>query len=293
MALTSLVPDLQLPDQQDKRQLIKSLLDNLKSKDLSDADIPAHLRPYQRTGLAWLNHLYENGIGGILADDMGLGKTHQALALLELSLRGGGGPALVVCPASVLPHWQDKIDTFYPSLDYTVYYGPQRTLSSLAASNILLTTYGIMRQDVELLVKYYFGLIIFDEVQHLKNRQNATSKAADRLKCRVCFGMSGTPIENSLTDLKSIYDLCLPGLLGGSSSFQRTYVSPIEERQDSRRLEALQRLIEPFMLRRHKRSVLTELPDVIEDIRHCYLSPDQQKWLIGLCHRGLAPGLVE
>lgn len=276
MALTSLVPELVLPTPRDQRQQIKTLLENLQSKELTAEEMPSHLRPYQQTGLAWLNHLYANGIGGILADGMGLGKTHQALALLQLSLRTQGGQALVVCPASVLPHWQDKIDSFYPGLDYTVYYGQQRSLSSLAGCRLLLTTYGVMRQDIELLNKITFGLIFYDEIQYLKNQQNATSKAAARLQGRVCFGLSGTPIENSLLDLKSIYDLCLPGLLGGHSTFQRTYVTPIEEGGDQKRLETLRRLIRPFMLRREKSAVLQELPEVIEDIRHCYLSADQQ-----------------
>lgn len=276
MALTSLVPEVKLPDQKDKQQQIRSRLDNLRGKELAEADIPPHLRSYQKAGLSWLNHLYENGIGGVLADDMGLGKTHQALALLRISLRSNAGRSMVICPASVLPHWQDKIDSFYPDLDYTIYYGQQRELSSAKSSSLLLTTYGILRQDIYLLAKYTFNLILFDEIQYLKNRGSATSKAAYLLNSRVCFGLSGTPVENSLTDLKSIYDLCLPGLLGGNSYFQKTYVSPIEETNDPHRLEILQRLISPFMLRRTKNAVLEELPDIIEDIRYCYLSADQQ-----------------
>jgi superfamily II DNA or RNA helicase len=276
MALTSLVPQLKLPAAKKQRRNIKERLATLKGKELAAADIPPHLRPYQRTGLAWLNHLCANGIGGILADDMGLGKTHQALAQLRIVLRGRSGPALVVCPASVLPHWQDKIDSFYPDLDYTVYYGQQRNLAPVTAGGLLLTTYGILRQDSDLLAQCSFGLIFFDEIQYLKNHRNATSKAAARLDGRIRFGLSGTPIENSLTDLKAIYDLCLPGLLGSHGYFQKTYVAPIEENHDQGRLQTLQRLINPFMLRRHKSAVLTELPAVIEDIRTCYLSADQQ-----------------
>nr|MBF0223637.1 DEAD/DEAH box helicase [Desulfobulbaceae bacterium] len=276
MALTSLVPELKLPQTKAKCQQIQSQLENLRGYALAEADIPRHLRPYQQTGLSWLNHLYENGIGGILADDMGLGKTHQALALLQIALRSKTGMAMVVCPASVLPHWQDKIDSFYPELNYTMHYGSKRSFSPATTSTLLLTTYGVLRQDIELLAKHSFNLIFFDEIQYLKNRSTATSKAAYCLNSRVCFGLSGTPVENSLTDLKSIYDLCLPGLLGGNSYFQRTYVTPIEESNDLHRLEVLQRLIRPFMLRRTKSAVLDELPDIIEDIRYCYLSADQQ-----------------
>ncbi|VAW41102.1 hypothetical protein MNBD_DELTA03-1468, partial [hydrothermal vent metagenome] len=251
MSLLSLVPELNLP-QDNQGDLIKSRLRQLRHADLADADIPRHLRDYQRSGLAWLNHLYVNGIGGILADDMGLGKTHQALALLQLALRMGSGPALVICPASVLSHWQDKLDKFYPEVKYQIHYGPKRRLGDLAASHVLLTTYGVMRQDIDLLKRINFGVLIFDEIQYLKNRDNATSKAATLLNSRVCFGLSGTPVENSLTDLKAIYDICLPGLLGSHSNFRRTYVIPIEEQHDDRRLAALQRLTQPFMLRRSR-----------------------------------------
>jgi superfamily II DNA or RNA helicase len=276
MALNSLVPEMRLPTKGKRRQIIASRLANLRQAELADADIPTHLRDYQRTGLAWLNHLYINGIGGILADDMGLGKTHQALALLQLALRTGGGPALIVCPASVMPHWQDKLDNFYPELSYEVYYGPKRALGKMADRQVLLTTYNVMRQDAQLLAKVYWGLIVFDEIHYLKNRDNATSKAAALLNCRVCFGLSGTPIENSLTDLKSVYDICLPELLGGQGNFRKTYVVPIEERQDKQRLKALKRLIQPFMLRRDRQTVLQELPEVIDDCRFCHLSADQQ-----------------
>lgn len=277
MALTTLVPELKLPDRKDIREQIREQLGSFEGQALAEADIPPHLRPYQRTGFAWLHHLYQNGIGGILADDMGLGKTHQALALIQLLLRSGRGPILVVCPASVLPHWQDKIADFYPEIDPSLYYGAQRNLTQFNPSSLLLTTYGVMRQDVQHLRQYSFGLIIYDEIQSLKNPQNATSQAADLLNGQVAFGLSGTPIENSLMDLKSLYDLCLPGLLGGESSFRKTYVEPIEEGQNQQRLATLKRLISPFMLRRHKTAVLDELPDIIEDVRHCYLSPDQQR----------------
>ncbi len=275
MALTSLVPELTIPPKCQRREQIKASLANLRRAELAADDIPAHLRDYQRTGLAWLNHLCINGIGGILADDMGLGKTHQALALLQLTIRAGGGPALVVCPASVLPHWQDKIEKFYPDIEYKLYYGSQRRLETPKATQVLLTTYGVMRQDIDL-TKIHFGVIIYDEIQYLKNRDNATSKAANRLNCRVCFGMSGTPVENSLTDLKAILDICLPELLGSTNDFRKTYVIPIEEHHDKQRLATLQRLTQPFMLRRNRHMVLHELPEIIEDNRFCHLSSDQQ-----------------
>jgi len=273
MALSALVPRIQVNDSSDRSASIRERLRELEPGPLADTDLPRHLRPYQRAGASWLHHLFTNRVGGILADAMGLGKTHQALALLRLAL-GSGQPCLVVCPASVLPHWQDKIDEFYPEVDYAVHYGPGRRLPD-RADIILLTTYGVMLQDIDLLENIPFSAVIFDEIQHLKNTANKTSKAARRLRFATCFGLSGTPIENSLSDLKAVMDQCLPGLLGSNAWFHRTYVEPVEERRDKQRLADLRRLISPFILRRKKDEVLTELPAVIDDLRHCRLSAEQ------------------
>lgn len=238
---------------------------------------PEHLRDYQKNGLAWLFNLYQYRMGGILADDMGLGKTHQALALLQAvqSERADGSRFLVICPATVVSHWVNKTRAFYPELDFHVYHGARRDLTEATGHSLIITTYGIIRRDVKLFAELGFDIILLDEVQHLKNKKTAMYKAARHLNGRVTIGLTGTPLENSTNDLKAIFDLCLPGLLGTDASFNKQYSQPIEERNDQKQRDRLARLIQPFLLRRAKPQVLTELPDVIEDIRTCELSDDQ------------------
>ena len=140
---------------------------------------------------------------------------------------------------------------------------------------MILTTYGLMRQDIELIRNREFHLLILDEIQNLKNKQTATYQAASQVRAEVAYGLTGTPIENSLADLKAICDLCIPGLLGSDATFQKVYVAPVEGGGDKGRVESLKRMLRPFMLRRLKGQVLTELPEVIEDVRSCALSDDQ------------------
>jgi len=274
MALTGLVPKISYPAKASVRETLRHRLHTGADSEVEGASMPPHLRPYQRQGMAWLYHLYGNGVGGVLADDMGLGKTHQALGLLSLIARKENLRALVVCPASVLPHWGDKLVNFYPQLSWQTYYGPGRQATDLASAEIILTTYGVLRQDIALLCEQGFAIVLFDEIQQIKNKRTATYQAACQLPA-LSYGLTGTPIENSINDLKAIFDLCLPGLLGSDLSFQRVYLSPIEEEGNQQRAEALQSLISPFILRRDKAQVLAELPEVIEDIRFCSLSDDQ------------------
>jgi superfamily II DNA or RNA helicase len=276
MSLTALVPEVVYPAREEVRSILRRRLASGETAELAVNEMPPHLRPYQRQGLAWLHHLHANGVGGMLCDDMGLGKTHQALALLaQLAMTPGGGRALVVCPASVLPHWQEKAATFYPALPVRVYYGLGRDHEELDLPGVIITTYGILRQDKELISAREFQALILDEIQTLKNKQTATYQAAEQVRARVVYGLTGTPIENSLADLKSICDLCVPGLLGADTVFQRVYAAPIAEGGQQERVQALRRVLSPFMLRRMKGQVLTELPEVIEDVRSCPLSDDQ------------------
>ncbi len=239
--------------------------------------VPIHLRHYQRNGLAWLFHLHQHGMGGVLADDMGLGKTHQALALLQAvqAEKSGRGRFLVVCPATVVSHWLEKAGRYYPELDCHVYHGATRDIATAAGHSVLFTTYGIIRRDIERFAALAFDIVIFDEVQHLKNKKTELHKAARALSGRMTVGLTGTPLENSVGDIKAIFDLCLPGLLGSDAFFRKQYVLPIEEQDNRERRDTLAHLIQPFLLRRTKDQVLTELPDVIDDIRTCELSADQ------------------
>ncbi|MFV0435914.1 MAG: DEAD/DEAH box helicase [Desulfopila sp.] len=278
LALTAMMPEVSVTEKKhDVRQRLKELLDVEQWTDsLSLAQVPGHLRPYQRNGLAWLNRLFSLGIGGLLADDMGLGKTHQCLALLKAAARQNEDlVSLVVCPASVVLNWAAKIDEFYQGLDYALYYGPQRELAKTLEHGIVLTTYGVLRQDLDRLRAHPFAIVLFDEIQNLKNRQTATHQAASKLDGRVKIGLTGTPVENSLQDLRSLFDICLPGLLGSERYFDRHYVQPITAGAGNAVRERLNRLIHPFILRRTREQVLTELPEIIDDNRLCELSDDQ------------------
>jgi len=241
----------------------------------------SELRDYQRLGVDWLRFLWQNGLGGLLADDMGLGKTHQAMALM-VCLReqeAVGAPFLVVCPTSVLPHWRDKLRDFAPGLTVAVHHGLDRDLSkALEEADVLVTSYGVLRRDVAELSAARFALVVFDEIQYLKNRDTQGWAAARDLAAEVKLGLTGTPIENSLVELKALFDLVLPGYLGSEEAFNERYAAA-EEAPDAGddRLEELRRVSSPFVLRRTKAAVLDELPERIEDVRTCELSDDQVK----------------
>ncbi len=278
LALTAVIPEIEISiKKKSLRQRLEGLLNvDCWTDDTSLTEIPGHLRPYQRNGLAWLNRLFRLGIGGLLADDMGLGKTHQALALLQAAAQDGKKRLmLVICPTSVVLNWAEKIDEFYPGLDYGIYYGPQRDLAKVQEHGILLTTYGVVRQDLEQMRMCSFDVILLDEIQNLKNRKTDIHQAVASLNSPVKIGLTGTPIENSLQDLRSLFDICLPGLLGSELQFDRFYVQPITESHNTEVRERLGRLIHPFILRRSRDQVLRELPDIIEDDRLCELSDDQ------------------
>ena len=278
ISLISIIEDVQsrLKDNSFQNRL-ETLLDSSTWSDPAKMEhVPEHLRGYQVNGLAWLHTLYELGLGGLLADDMGLGKTHQGLALLQtVKKREKEQIMLVVCPASVLTHWRDKIDSFYPGMNYSFYYGPGRDLGKAIESGLILTTYGVVRSDREQMGEISFEIILLDEMQNLKNHKTEIHKAVNSLQSRIKIGLSGTPIENSLTDLYSLFNICLPGIFGTINQFKDTFVRPITEKHDESRKNRLSQLIHPFILRRSRKQVLTELPELIEDNRVCELSEDQ------------------
>jgi superfamily II DNA or RNA helicase len=242
--------------------------------------LTSKLRAYQQLGTEWIYFLYENGFGGLLCDDMGLGKTHEVMAFM-LYLRKHRKikkPFLVVCPTTVLSHWSDKIAKHAPDLNAATYHGGLRDMKeALEGSEVLLTSYGILRRDIQILKKRAFGLAVFDEIQHIKNRNTQAYGAAVRIRSRMKLGLTGTPIENTLDELKSLMDLVIPGYLDSDERFKRRYVNPIELNLKSPRRRELSRIISPFTLRRLKTTVLSELPPKIEDIRTCRLSEDQVK----------------
>lgn len=278
LALTAMIPDYDLLVKEDEeRKRFSELLDvdNLAEIWLPSV-VPAHLRAYQCNGLIWLNRMYKMGIGGLLADDMGLGKTHQGLALLQgVMAENRTAVQLVVCPASVLLNWREKVARFFPDIPCRLYYGAKRCLADLVGYGLVLTTYGVIRQDIDELMSHSFDIIMLDEIQHLKNNTTAVHQAVACLLAKVKIGLTGTPVENSLNDLHSLFDICLPGLLGNRRQFENRYLYPITDHKNSKVKEQLGRLVHPFILRRTRGQVLQELPDVIEDDQLCELSQDQ------------------
>jgi superfamily II DNA or RNA helicase len=272
------------------------MLDFKPIRPLPELDgMTSPLRPYQKLGVEWLLFLFENGLGGLLCDDMGMGKTHQVMALMLLLRKHMNlqEPFLVICPTTVLCHWQSKILDHAKGLKAVVFHGGKRDLEeTLKNNNILLTSYGILRNDIEQLKQITFPLVVFDEIQNIKNPETLAYEAAKDLKATIKLGLTGTPIENRLTELKALFDLTVPGYLGTDEDFTTRYVKPIEQDLTSSRREALARLISPFTLRRLKKTVLNELPEKIEDIRMCSLSEDQTKlYRDAISSRG--EGLIE
>jgi SNF2 family DNA or RNA helicase len=231
-------------------------------------------------GAEWLWFLFENGFGGLLCDDMGLGKTHQIMALMTglCSEYEEIGPFIVICPTTVISHWQKKIAEHAPALKAGVYHGGERNLDSLLKEcNTVLTSYGILMRDIKQIERVAFALSVYDEIQHIKNPATRTFRAAEALRAQMKIGLTGTPIENTITELKALMDVTTPGYLGTDGDFTKRYVNTIEQMQNTARRRELSRLVSPFTLRRLKQSVLTELPAKIEDLRTCRLSEDQVK----------------
>ncbi|MEM1181805.1 MAG: DEAD/DEAH box helicase, partial [Acidobacteriota bacterium] len=266
---------------EDRSAVLRRLLDQRPPSPWSQPDgFLSQLRPYQVIGVDWLRFLAEQGLGGLLCDDMGLGKTHQAMALMAALASGGGGPALVVAPTSVMSHWRDKLRRFAPALESRTYHGADRSLAGLGPRHVVITSYGVLRRDIDEIEKKSFHIAVFDEIQYLKNRGTVSYEAAARLPTAVKLGLTGTPIENSLDELKTLFDLVLPGYLGTDEAFHGRYDRALQTigagmKENRARLDELRRVIGPFVLRRLKSSVLDELPEKIEDERLCTLSPEQ------------------
>ena len=305
--LEELSPGFQPPESWKQRSVALRNLTALAPAPLPEA-LNAQLRPYQRLGAAWLWHLYRHELGGILADEMGLGKTLQALALLSCRagspnpaaqpsaecnvLRytvrspgigqtrgaGSGDPALhrmgaaslVVCPASLLENWRREAARFAPQLRVFVHHGQQRLASAndIAAHDLVITSYGTLARDQLLFAAVAFSTIIADEAQHIKNRRSQNAAALRALKAHARFLLTGTPLENSLEDLRSLFEFLLPGYLqkvpAGLRGDERTWYD-----------ERLKALTAPYILRRTKQAVAPELPEKLEQVVWCELTPTQ------------------
>lgn len=262
------------------RQFLEEL-NRLESHRLLDITrLKATLRPYQEQGLNWLWFLYCHGLSGLLCDDMGLGKTHQTMALLAAVVNEDEekkNKYLVVCPTSVIYHWQELLKRFLPELRVCTYYGLERSLENFDTEfDILLTSYGILRTGREDLRQIRFEVAIFDEIQVAKNYASQTHKALQAINSQMRLGLTGTPIENRLRELKSLFDLVLPSYMPSEVVFRDLFINPIEKHGDEEKKVLLSRLIKPFILRRKKSEVLRDLPEKIEEIAYCDLSNEQR-----------------
>lgn len=245
-----------------------ALAERLKSVESLDVTIPknleATLRPYQEEGVKWLLRLAHIHVGGVLADDMGLGKTVQALAVLLA--RAASGPALVVAPTSVGFNWEREAERFAPSLRVIRYRGKDREMKidNLGPGDVVVTSYGLLQRDANMLAGQRFATVVFDEAQALKNASTKVARAARDLDCEWAFALSGTPVENHLGELWSIFRVVSPGLLGSWARFRERYARPIEVEKSVGRQRTLARALSPFLLRRTKKEVAPELPERTE-----------------------------
>ena len=237
------------------------------------------LRPYQRAGYNWLRFLHEYHLGGCLADDMGLGKTVQTLTMLQAEKESGSGTTLLIMPTSLIYNWEMEASKFTPQLRILNYTGTLRNkdISRFENYDLVLTSYGIIRLDAEALSKYYFNYIILDESQVIKNPTSNIAKAVRDLKSRHKLVLTGTPIENTTLDLWSQMSFINPGILGSQTYFRNEYQNPIEKKNDETKSKKLHAVIKPFILRRHKSQVATELPEKVENIQYSSMTPEQEK----------------
>ncbi len=254
-------------------------------EEIEDVDMPVGfqgvLRPYQKAGYNWLQFLNQYHFGGCLADDMGLGKTIMTLAFLQAQKeQGRQAPTLLLVPTSLIYNWQLEVKKFTPQLNVFIYAGTNRNKNTeyFDGYDLIIASYGVVRMDIEIMEKVYFNYIILDESQVIKNPTSNISQAVRKLKSKNRLILTGTPLENSTLDLWSQISFVNQGLLGTQSFFKNEYQIPIEKHSDADKLKKLSNIIKPFMLRRHKSQVATELPDKVENIHYCTMSDEQSEY---------------
>ena len=251
---------------------------NLRNIKIPLPKINAELRPYQKEGYKWLKYLEEHSLGGCLADDMGLGKTLQAIALLSSVYPAETISSLIIIPKSLIFNWRSEIEKFNPDLSCYLYYGQNRDLETAKQYQLVITTYGTLRSDIESLKEEEFYYLILDESQTIKNSQSGISRAVMLLQAKKRLALSGTPIENNLSELYSLFRFLNPSMFGNRQTFARQYLLPIQQNGDIKKTEELKKKIFPFIMRRLKKDVLDDLPDKIEHILYVDMSPEQKKF---------------
>ncbi len=277
----------ELFDKIDDTKILKEITEKRKRlasfSEITKTRVPptvkAELRHYQKEGLNWLNFLHEMQWGGILADDMGLGKTLQILTFLQLINAKKKSTSLIVIPTTLLFNWENEIKKFTPKLKAHYHYGTTRkdNTKHFAKYHMVFTTYGVLLRDIEILKDFEFNYVILDESQAIKNPASRRYKAANLLNAKNRIAMSGTPIENSTFDLFAQMSFVNRGFFGGSKAFKENYSTPIDKDGDDLVAGELQKLINPFVLRRTKEKVANELPSKTEDIIFCEMESGQRK----------------
>lgn len=253
-------------------------INKLAEENIDYPKLNATLRDYQKYGYKWLKYLTDNNLGACLADDMGLGKTLQAIALLTNLHEEKKKKSMVIMPKSLIYNWENEIKRFSPKLKVGVYYGINRDFSLLKKVDIILTTYGTIRNDIENLLEQKFDLLVLDESQNIKNINSQTTKAVLLLNAKKRIALSGTPIENNLLELYSLFRFLNPEMFGSVQKFTNDYIVPIQKYSDTSTIEELRKKIYPFLLRRVKKEVLADLPDKIEKLVYVDMNDEHRRF---------------
>ncbi|WP_339124629.1 DEAD/DEAH box helicase [Fusobacterium nucleatum] len=259
----------------------KDFFEGINKLSIENAEYPklnATLRDYQKYGYKWLKYLTDNSLGACLADDMGLGKTLQAIALLSKLHEEKKKKSMVIMPKSLIYNWENEIKRFSPKLKVGIYYGINRDFSLLKKVDIILTTYGTIRNDIENLLEQKFDLLVLDESQNIKNINSQTTKAVLLLDAKKRVALSGTPIENNLLELYSLFRFLNPEMFGSVQEFTNDYIVPIQKYSDTSTIEELRKKIYPFLLRRVKKEVLADLPDKIEKLVYVDMNDEHRRF---------------
>ncbi|MCG8499857.1 MAG: DEAD/DEAH box helicase [Firmicutes bacterium] len=271
----------------------KQLVQNIKEPQDMEFAIPDELqsvlRGYQKVGFKWFKTLAAYGLGGILADDMGLGKTLQVIAFVLSEKESSLPPSLVIAPTSLLYNWQDEVKKFVPHMHVVVVSGSQQErqqqLQNIENADFVITSYPLIRRDIEQYAALTFGYCFLDEAQHIKNPHTISAKVVKQVKAKGYFALTGTPVENTLTELWSIFDFIMPGYLFSHTKFIKKYERPIVKKEEQPVLEDLNKHIRPFVLRRMKKDVLKELPEKIESKMTAQMTAEQTKVYLAYLHQ--------